>query len=388
MEMPSLDRPTIQKRLQKLLGFWTTPSKQLALGDFLLSLPCTCEFDQERCDRHWLLNQFRYEIEKRMRVPQAILKFLQADYTNLTVLSKRKNTCILPPTGKYIILSDIHQGAFAWSYDERDYFWKNREIYLTLLNNYFNKGFTLIELGDIEEFWLKRILISFDDHWKYQLETFTELYEIRRKFYEQNRYVKIRGNHDNLWLEKDFVKRYLWGGAHLEGLQIYEFAVIGDQFLLMHGHQIDRRNRDIDSGKGYIWTQVGAVIEFFTDTTLFGMKKPKNGWITHPQSQLIRTRKIDKDIYGKEKLNAIFGSLAQLLNIYLIHGHNHAPKCLPDGDFTFNSGCGVFEGIINGIELNFDTDVIRLVDWNDDHGLPSAPTILCEEVISDLRKKL
>jgi len=379
-----LDREELLKQIRKYLRFWVTPRKQIALSEFLLNLPCQCSSAPQHCDRHWLIDTFRYSIERKMKTPQAIVNFLQADYESIDHMKHQKSLCVLPP-GKYILTSDLHQGAFAWSWDMHDFFWKNKEIYLTLLKYYFKQGFTLIELGDIEDFWLKRVLSSFDDQWKFQLENFSKLYEIRRKFHLNHRYIKIRGNHDNIWLRQDKVEQYLRQDAQLQNLKIFEFATIGDQFLLMHGHQADPRNRDIDSGKGVMWTKIGAIIEFFTDTALFGMKKPATGWQNHPQSTLIHSRKIEHDIYNKEKLNEIYATLAKSLKTYLIIGHNHAPKFLPEGDLTFNTGCGVFEGVIYGIEINYDSDSICLVDWNDDHGLPSAPLILEKENLSNLK---
>lgn len=378
------------KKIKKKLGFWVNKSKQNAIGDILLSTPCTCDSDPNQCDRHWIIDHPDFKeskIEEKMKTPITIAKYLAAKYCNLNVMKKRENLRALPE-GKYLILSDIHQGAFAWSWDKEDFFWKNKELYAHVLNSYYQKGFTLIELGDIEEFWIKRFMKSYDEHWAFQRENFTELYDIRRKFHSENRYVKLRGNHDNIWARQDYVNKYLRGDAQLDQIQVYEFATIGDLFLLLHGHQVDRRNRDCDSTRGLIWTRVGEVIEFFTDTILFGKKKPDKGWKEHPQAKLVHERTIANDIYNKEKLNRSFAKLSELMNVYLINGHNHAPKCLPEGDKEFNSGCSVFEGIVYGISIDYDNDFIRLVDWNDDHGMPNEPLILCEQSLSELKYKL
>jgi hypothetical protein len=319
----------------------------------------------------------------------AIARYLAAEYTNFEVLKSRKSVYEAPTTGKYIILSDIHQGAFAWSYDEHDFFWQNKGLYYHLLNNYyFPRGYTLIEAGDIEEFWLKRWRKSFADHWAYQLDVFADLYDIRRKFHKANRYIRLRGNHDNYWLSESHVQKYLCEDAQLDKLKVYEFVTMGDHLLLMHGHQIDPRNRDVDCKKGIFWTKVGGIIELFTDTKLFGIKKPHNGWVEHPQANLIHSREIEYDIYSKMKLNISHAELAHLLNTFIFMGHSHAPKCMPEGDLTFNQGCGVFEGIQYGIELNFDDDLLRLVDWNDDNGMPEEPKVLCQKTLSKLREKL
>lgn len=318
----------------------------------------------------------------------AIATFLAANYSSIDVLKYRKGVCSLPASGKYVIFSDLHQGAFAWNWDQHDFFWKNKDLYLHLLSYYYQTDYTLIEAGDIEEFWLKRWKMSFKEQWEFQRENFAELYDIRRKFHKAKRFVKIRGNHDNLWMYENRVKTYLWDEALLHHLSVHEFAILGNDFLIMHGHQVDPRNRDIDCKKGIFWTKMGSIVEFFTDTKFYGRKKPRSGWDTHPQADLIHSRSIEHDIYHKAKLNLSYAKLAQLLNIYLVIGHTHAPKWLPAGDFTFNTGCGVFEGIIYGIEINYDEDIIRLVDWNDDAGLPEEPKSLCQKPISELKTKL
>ncbi len=390
--MLGINRTERKRIIDKNLGFWVNAKKQHRIADLLLDTPCTCPANPEECDRHWLIDHPDYNggvLEKKMKDVYAIAKYLAADYTNFEVLKHRKSVLEAPPSGKYIILSDIHQGAFAWSFDQHDFFWQNKELYQHLLADYYYpQGYTLIEAGDIEEFWVKRWKKSFYDHWSYQVREFADLYAIRRKFHQAGRYIRLRGNHDNLWHFEERVKAYLWREARLDQLVVHEFVTIGEDFLLMHGHQVDRRNRDVDCKKGAFWTKLGTVLEFFTDAKLFGKKRPSDGWTVHPESNTIFSHKIGDDIYNQGRLNYSYGKLAQLLNVILINGHNHAPKCMPGGDHIFNSGCGVFEGIQYGVELNFDDEVIRVVDWSDENGMPEAPTMLCEKNLSEIRAKL
>ncbi len=383
--MSAIQRENQKKLLDKYLKFPVFSGKQEKIANLLLKTPCTCPKD---CDRHWLIDHPDYKdsrIEKKIKKPRAVAEFLTADYTNLELIKKRKSVVELPASGKFIIFSDLHQGAFAWSWDEHDFFWKNKELYRHILDYYFQKNYTLMEIGDIEEFWLKHRKLSFQEQWQYQRDNFADLYALRQKFNQANRFIKIRGNHDNIWAFEDLVKKYL---HELLNIPIYEFAILGQDFLIMHGHQIDPMNRDSSCKKGRFWTKVGGILEFFKDTELFGHKKPDKGWKEHPEVKLIHSREIDHDIYKKAVLNISYARLAELMHVYLIVGHNHAPKCLPEGDLVFNTGCGVFEGIVFGIEVNFDEDLIRVVDWNDDQGLPTQPIILCEYKISELRRKL
>jgi hypothetical protein len=387
-KIDALNRESRMALIKSYLHSIDSPDDEEFIADLILSTPCTCDNDSKECDRHWIIDHpiFKSEpIERKMTNPIPIAKYLAAEYTNMNVLKKRKPVHTASP-GKYIIFSDIHQGLYPWSWDKEDYFWQNKALYMHLLEIYFKQGYTLIENGDIEEFWLKQFLKSMDEHWQYQVENFGDLYDLRRKFHVDNRFIKIRGNHDNLWYNLDYVKKYLWKDVKLE-VPIYEFALIGNEFLIMHGHQNDIRNRDIDSRKGLMWTKIGRFAELFIDTGIYGKKRPKDGWKgAHPRNNV--TQRFIEDGLSDMGVCESYADLARRLKIYLICGHTHAPKCLPEGDPTFNSGCGVFVGIIYGIEIDYEQDTIRVVDWNDDQGLPSEPLILAEMKISDLKGKL
>ena len=50
---------------------------------------------------------------------------------------------------KIVLMSDCHRGTGDWS----DTFLKNQNIYFSALMNYYEKGYTYIELGDGDELW-------------------------------------------------------------------------------------------------------------------------------------------------------------------------------------------------------------------------------------------
>ncbi len=126
---------------------------------------------------------------------------------------------------KYAILSDIHLGNNSPSDD----FVKNEPALLYALDYYYENGFSLILLGDIEELW-QFDLHAIKEH--YDNTVYTRL----RKF-SPGRVTRIFGNHD-----------YEWGGfvdpIHGVGTASIapEAVKLADEqgiprILLVHGHQ-------------------------------------------------------------------------------------------------------------------------------------------------------
>lgn len=134
-------------------------------------------------------------------------------------------------TGKFIIFSDHHRGRR----DGADDFLNNEVTYLKALDYYLQQGFTLILLGDVEEFW--------ENPFKIVIKSYREVLEKESAFYQENRLIRIWGNHDEVWRAKSFLKKHL--GDIFTGIEAYECIRLNfhDQqkaigtMLLVHGHQ-------------------------------------------------------------------------------------------------------------------------------------------------------
>ena len=134
-------------------------------------------------------------------------------------------------TGKFIIFSDHHRGRR----DGADDFLNNEVTYLKALDYYLEQGFTLILLGDVEEFW--------ENPFKIVINSYQEVLEKEGAFYEENRLIRIWGNHDEVWRAKNFLRKHL--GDTFTGIEAYECIKLNfhDQqqaigtMLFVHGHQ-------------------------------------------------------------------------------------------------------------------------------------------------------
>lgn len=131
--------------------------------------------------------------------------------------------------GRYAILSDQHKGAG----DEADEFCA--PAYAQALDYYREQGFTLILLGDAEELW--------ENPWPEVEATYRDSALAAEKSVGPDRYLRIRGNHDDRWIEPDLVARELRHYMPVD--QVWEairFQVMrGDEWLgelfVVHGHQ-------------------------------------------------------------------------------------------------------------------------------------------------------
>ena len=90
---------------------------------------------------------------------------------------------------KIVFFSDLHRGM-----GQTDVFKINVVLFEKILNYYFDHGYTLVLIGDIEEGWgYQRSNIPLIlDNYKNQIE-------IEKKFFNENRYFRIYGNHDDFY---------------------------------------------------------------------------------------------------------------------------------------------------------------------------------------------
>ncbi|MDI9569700.1 MAG: hypothetical protein QM278_03020 [Pseudomonadota bacterium] len=137
---------------------------------------------------------------------------------------------------KYIVLSDCHRGDGGAG----DEFARNSLIYKCALEYYLAEGFTYIELGDAEELWE-------NDAFEQIYITHTSVYDLLRRFHDpdpaRTRYLKVWGNHDEVWREDPAPLRSLFPGIEVHEGVCLSFS--GATVLLLHGHQADPKCRGI-----------------------------------------------------------------------------------------------------------------------------------------------
>ena len=235
---------------------------------------------------------------------------------------------------KIVVFSDHHKGIR----DASDDFRSSEPAYLKALDYYEQHGYTLILLGDSEEFWevpLEKVI-----------EVNSPILKKEALFFKKGLYYRVFGNHDDVWASKRKVKKYL--SKDYPGLITYESIIItvgNKHFFLVHGHQG----------------------ELLSDHLRY-ISKLIVKWFWRPY-QIITKKKLSrlsgnlKDIQWHD--TAIYSWAVKHKNLVTIAGHTHRPiwlslsheeqqkQTIPKRKpCYFNTGCCSFsDGDITGIEI-------------------------------------
>jgi UDP-2,3-diacylglucosamine pyrophosphatase LpxH len=142
---------------------------------------------------------------------------------------RREKRIKVDEDSRYIIFSDHHKGAG----DEADDFKPCKKTYQAALDHYYEDGFSLVLLGDVEELWENKIHEVMDTH--------QDVFLSEKRFFP-DRYIRIIGNHDDAWNDPTAVATYLeplYPDIHLLPGLVLEFEnddLYGEVFMA-HGHQ-------------------------------------------------------------------------------------------------------------------------------------------------------
>lgn len=131
---------------------------------------------------------------------------------------------------RYVIFSDHHKGAR----NAADDFRFCEQTYLKALDYYFDRGFTLIVLGDVEELLEEEIPTV--------MRSYANVFHSEARFHP-GRLVRVFGNHDIAWKSPDMVQKYmdpLFPGIQFREGLLFEVPY-GDEapakIFLLHGFQ-------------------------------------------------------------------------------------------------------------------------------------------------------
>ena len=315
-------------------------------------------------------------------------------------------------TDQFIIFSDQHRGAK----DGADDFATAEPNYLAALDHYYTNNFFFISLGDSEELW-ENSLIKVK---KYNTVTF----EKEKLFIQQNRFVKIFGNHDLFW-DNDPLAAWQLKNIYGQEVKIYAGIVLESvvntqnselptpnsslTIFLTHGHQGDAASDGNWFSKFFIariWAPLQAYLRINPNTPAYDISlKTKHNqlmyeWSSQQENLLLITGHTHQPVFES------FTFLERLYNKLLIARNNKDASAITDienelsrrkqdyitisGDYRnmrptyFNSGCCCFsDGDITGIEIA--DGFIRLIKWELENGV-SKRTVLEETLISSLIK--
>ena len=279
------------------------------------------------------------------------------------------NACRLPLSEKsrYVVFSDCHRGTGK----ANDNFLKNENIYMAALQYYYTRGFTYIELGDGDELWENR---SFEDikemHWR--------VFDTLARYYRENRFVGIYGNHDMVKRSERFVGRnmseYYCENAMCShelfpDATFYPAAILEDNLnrkniYLTHGHQADVLNSTLWRVSRFLVRYLWQPLEDL------GMPDPTSA---------------AKNNTKKKKSEQRLTEWAQINKNILITGHTHHPMVGTPTSPYFNTGSCVSLSGITCIEI--EKRCLTLYKWSystrQDMTVYVAKSVLGERVCID-----
>lgn len=246
---------------------------------------------------------------------------------------------------KFILMSDCHRGQG----NNGDNFLPNQNIFFGALEYYYQNGFTYIELGDGDELWENR-----------KMEVIKEVHEdefdMMSRFYNENRFYMIYGNHDIVKSRKSYMQRHCnsyycpVSKKHKQffpGIEISEGLLLKntdtkDEIFLVHGHQGDFINDQIWPVSRFLVRYLWGPLELigFTAPTGTGRANRK-----------------------KDKLEKRLIAYANSEKRILIAGHTHRPVFRsPNNRFYYNDGSCVHPRCITGIEI--ENNRLTLIKWH------------------------
>lgn len=280
-----------------------------------------------------------------------------------------------------IIFSDQHKGGR----DGSDDFMLVETTYLTALRYYYDKGFTLINLGDCEELWESKPSIVIEKNRAALLE--------EARFLQQQRYYRIFGNHDLEWnyqIPRDQFLKPLFG----KELKVYEGLILKmkyrnaeDNIFLAHGHQGDKRADGNAFSKWFvaaIWTPIQRWLNIRLDTVSdsFDLVDKHNvimyEWSQQYKNTMLISGHTHKPVFAsmdhvdrltkqllkaresgnEERVKALEAALEKRKAEY---AGKQFVKTMVSPSY-YNTGCCCFsDGDITGIEIT--EGCIRLIKW-------------------------
>ncbi len=248
-------------------------------------------------------------------------------------------------SSKIILMSDVHRGDGS----RADNFAPNKNIYFTALTHYYNEGYTHIEIGDGDELWQNKKLSDI-------VSVHSDVFGLLSRFFKEDRFYLIFGNHDMVYKDDDFVRENLFRyfdeeeKEHIhfcKNIKAYEGLVLkhrvtGQEILLMHGHQADFLDYDL-------WKLARFLVRYiWTPLELFGLNDP-----TRAAKNYSKKEEVEKELI----------KWVEQEGVMLICGHTHRPMFPEVGKLPyFNDGSCVHPRGITGIEISGGN--ITLIKWS------------------------
>lgn len=245
---------------------------------------------------------------------------------------------------RFIIMSDCHRGDGGWT----DNFSSNQHLFFAALQNYYDKGYTYIELGDGDELWENRNIDTI-------VNTHSDCFWLMSQFYRSGRFHMIYGNHDIIKKDSKYSKTKcksfycdstnsilpLFPNIKISEGLILSYNNTPYEIFLTHGHQADLLNDTF-------WRLSRFLVRYlWRPLELIGIRNPTSA---------------SQNSKWKSKVEKRLTNWSVENNKMLITGHTHRPVLPQPGEpLYFNDGCCIHPRCITGIEIANGT--LSLIKW-------------------------
>ena len=201
----------------------------------------------------------------------------------------------------WILFSDLHRGAKNGADDFRHC----EETYVRALEHYFGAGFNLCVMGDAEELW--------EEFPGTVIQHNRASFLAESRFHLEGRYLRLWGNHDDIWQDSKTVRRYLqplYGKKRLDVPEAILLDVMDGteklgQVLFIHGHQGTQNDGRTNDLAKWILRNIWRPLQVLTD---FSCNTPATDWrLRHARDRMIYDWVVNQP------------------GLVLIAGHTHAP---------------------------------------------------------------
>ena len=280
---------------------------------------------------------------------------------------------------KLVLFSDLHRGVGDWADD----FKHNSLVFSSALDFYYKSGYDYVEIGDGDELYENRKLVNI-------VRRHENIFRKIDEFHREGRCIYIWGNHNLQWRKPKWRKKSLHEAqAHIpglfDGIEVRQSVKLGDQILIVHGHQGDLFN-DRFAFIARFWVR----LFWRWIQNRFGVNDP-----TSAAQNVLKRKWVEKKIFSWAKKN----------NMVVIAGHTHRPffeslskkqrlQGSPKSPYYFNCGSGIHPRCITCLEVEDMT--IRLVKWfifpetGDERRLRVKREVIesCQKDLNELIKEL
>jgi UDP-2,3-diacylglucosamine pyrophosphatase LpxH len=248
-------------------------------------------------------------------------------YRRLTQAFETARSILFDDDSRLIFFSDLHRGDNSRS----DAFAQNEDLFLQALTYYFRKGFTYVEVGDGDELWQNRRLSAVK-------RAHRRTFDLLHTFAGESRLHMVFGNHDIQGFQRRRMKKDKLT-AH-EGL-VLQHADTDQRIFVVHGHQVDFKSDAIYHVSRFV------IRHFWRHVQNLGLGDVASS-IAESRNRGTLRQRVSEWIEAHRQM--------------VICGHTHTPKFPEPGALPyFNTGSGVFDGYITGLEIQ--NGMIAPVKW-------------------------